>query len=89
MQQELTDTGTAWHLTVAGGEARACVGRHRAPDVTFSQDTATAAAIGAGELSAQTAFIDGRLRVRGDVGRLTEVADLLGRLPAITVVGGR
>jgi len=76
-------------VTVSGGVARARVGRHAEPDVTFSQDTATAAAIGAGELSAQTAFIDGRLRVRGDVGRLTEVADLLGRMPAIAVVGGR
>ena len=83
VQQELTDTGAAWHVVVADGAARAHAGRHPAPDVTFAQDEVTALAINAGELSAQTAFIDGRLRVRGDVGRLGEVAALLGAFGAV------
>lgn len=88
VQQELTDTGAAWHVVVADGGARASAGRHPAPDVTFAQDEVTALAINAGELSAQTAFIDGRLRVRGDVGRLGEVAALLGALGAVPAGGG-
>lgn len=83
VQQELSDTGSAWHVVIAGGSARAAAGRHPAPDVTMTQDTATAAAINAGTLSAQTAFIDGRLRVRGAVDRLTEVSGVLGALSAV------
>jgi putative sterol carrier protein len=37
------------------------------PDVTFTQDRATAAAIASGELSAQSAFMAGRLRMGGDL----------------------
>jgi putative sterol carrier protein len=83
VQQELSDTGSAWHVVIAGGSARAAAGRHPAPDVTLAQDTATAAAINAGTLSAQTAFIDGRLRVRGAVDRLAEVAGVLAALAAV------
>ncbi len=83
VQQELTDSGAAWHVEVAGGRARVVRGRHPAPDVTISQDTATARAINHGELSAQQAFVDGRLRVRGDVGRLPDAVLGLSTLPAV------
>jgi putative sterol carrier protein len=89
IQQELSDADAAWHLVVAGGQASACVGRHASPDVTLTQDETTAAAINAGTLSAQTAFIDGRLRVRGRVDRLTEVAALFGRLAHVPATGRR
>jgi putative sterol carrier protein len=88
VQQELADTGVAWHIVITGGRARAHIGQHPSPDVVLTQDTATALAINAGDLSAQTAFIDGRLRVRGDVGRLGPVADLLGALGAVPAAGG-
>jgi putative sterol carrier protein len=83
VQQELTDTDEAWHVVVSGGRAAARTGRHPSPDVVLTQDAATALAINAGELSAQTAFIDGRLRVRGDVGRLREIADRLSGLGSV------
>ena len=43
--------------------------RGRAADahVTFTQDRGTAVAIARGELSAQVAFLSGRLRVGGDI----------------------
>lgn len=83
IQQELFDTGSAWFVVIAGGNAHAETGRHPDPDVTLTQEATTAAAINAGTLSAQTAFIDGRLRVRGAVDRLTEVAGMLGALAAV------
>ena len=46
----------------------------RTPDVTFTQDRATAEAIHRGELSAQTAFIEGRLRLGGDLRAVIERA---------------
>jgi hypothetical protein len=51
------------------GEGTARVERGRAADahVIFTQDRATAVAIARGELSAQVAFLAGRLRVGGDI----------------------
>lgn len=83
VQQELSDTGESWHVVVGGGPTEVVAGRHPAPDVTFTQDAATAAAINAGELSAQQAFMDGRLRVGGAVGRLADAAAALAALPSV------
>lgn len=60
----------AFAIRINGG--RVSVQRGRADDaddadVTFTQDAATAAAITQGALSAQAAFIAGRLRVGGDL----------------------
>jgi len=54
-------------VTVADGAITVRRGRADAPDITFTQDRATAEAIHRGELSAQTAFIEGRLRLGGDL----------------------
>ena len=48
--------------------------------MTFTQDVETAAAVNRGELSAQAAFMTGRLRVGGDV------QVLLDRQPALAEV---
>jgi hypothetical protein len=48
--------------------------------VTFTQDRTTAAAIATGRLSAQAAFIDGRLRVGGDLSALLDRAAELAAL---------
>jgi putative sterol carrier protein len=82
VQQELTDSGACWHVVLDGPRASVVAGPHAAPDVTFTQDTATAAAIESGALSAQQAFMDGRLRVRGAVGRLVEASGALAALGA-------
>jgi hypothetical protein len=57
----------AYVVSVAGGRVRVRRGRAERPDVTFTQDRATAEAIHEGRLAAQTAFIDGRLRLSGDL----------------------
>ena len=60
-----------WHVRLAGGRAEA--GPGPAPDadhsnrVTFTSDRATARAIARGEESARRAFLEGRLRLRGDI----------------------
>ncbi len=82
VQQELADTGAAWHVVVAGGRAVVTAGRHPAPDVTITEDRTTAAAIAAGQLSAQQAFIDGRLQVRGSLDLLAHAAGALAALGA-------
>jgi putative sterol carrier protein len=81
VQQELVDDG-AWYIVVDGGRATVGGGRHPQPDVVLSQDRATAEAIAAGELSAQQAFIDGRLRVRGGLDRLVHASAALAVLGA-------
>jgi putative sterol carrier protein len=73
VQQEVTggpDGDTAYHVIVDHGTVSVVPGRAAQPDVTFSQDHATAAAIGRGDLSAQAAFMIGKLRVGGDLERL-------------------
>jgi putative sterol carrier protein len=59
-----------WHVVVAEGRVRVRSGRAPQADVTFSQTYDTAAAIARGELSAQTAFMIGELKVGGDVALL-------------------
>ena len=75
LQQVVTggiDGDVAWSVTIGDGSVLVDPGRRDAPTITFTQDLATAAAIHHGELSAQAAFMTGRLRVGGDVRVLLE-----------------
>ena len=68
---------TAYVIRIEGGRVAVERGRATDADVTFTQDRATAAAIAAGELSAQSAFMAGRLRMGGDLrGVLGRAQDL-------------
>lgn len=83
--QQVVDGGpggieVAYVLDVGDGRLSVRQGRAERPDVTFHQDRATAQAIQRGEVSAQAAFMDGRLRVTGD---LRAVIDGAGALAAI------
>jgi putative sterol carrier protein len=86
-QVVLDDRGreSAYVVRIDGGRASVERGRVDDPDVTFTQDRATATAIAQGELSAQVAFMAGRLRVGGDLRavmdrteRLVSLEDLFG-----------
>ena len=70
------DGDAAYFIAVDHGSVR--VGKGEAPDatVTFIQDWDTATAIGRGELSAQGAFMTGRIRLRGDLPQLVEHGNL-------------
>ena len=61
------DGEVAYALVVEDGRVEVCRGRVENPDLVFTQDRATAEAIFLGELSAQAAFMQGRLRLGGDL----------------------
>jgi alkyl sulfatase BDS1-like metallo-beta-lactamase superfamily hydrolase len=78
IQQVVGDA--SWHVVLDANGVRVQPGRTDAPDVTFTQDRATADAIAAGELSAGVALTSGRLTVRGATARLAEHREVLARL---------
>jgi len=83
VQQHVTagpEGDVAYHVDVQGDEVRISPGVAADPTVTFIQDWGTASAIGKGELSAQGAFMAGRIRVRGDLPRLVECSGVFGDL---------
>jgi hypothetical protein len=87
-QVVLDEDGTelaAWAVRIADGAVRVEAGRAEDADVTFTQGRATAAAIARGELAAQRAFLDGDLRVGGD---LTRVLDASRQLVGLVDVFG-
>ena len=92
-QVVLGDRGdeSAYTIRIEDGRASVTPGRVDDAHVTFTQDRATAAAIAQGELSAQVAFMSGRLRVGGDVRQVIDRArdlqaldDLFGEARAAT-----
>jgi hypothetical protein len=56
-----------WHTTVAGGRVEVSPGPSSIAAIRLSSDAETAWQIAGGRLSAQRAFLDGRLRLGGDV----------------------
>jgi hypothetical protein len=65
-----------YHVRVNGDGIRLEAGDDPDATVVFTEDYATAAAIGRGELSAQGALMTGRIRATGDLPRLVEHSDL-------------
>lgn len=82
--QQLVSDGphgdVAYHLCIDHGEVSVHAGVAPAPAVTLNQDYDTAAAVARGELSAQRAFMAGRLRVRGDLLGLVELQGSIAEL---------
>jgi putative sterol carrier protein len=75
VQQVVTggpDGEVTFYVELASDGVTVARGRSDDADVTFTQDHGTAAAIGRGELSAQAAFMAGRLRVGGNLTLLME-----------------
>lgn len=64
----------AYAIRLAGGAVHVERGQIEDPDITFTQDRATAAAIAQGTLSAQAAFMAGRMQVSGDLSAVIEAA---------------
>jgi hypothetical protein len=68
------DGTVVWRLDVVDGHVALTAGvptDASPPDLRFTTDYATAAAVAAGDLGAQRAFVEGRLRVGGDLSLLT------------------
>jgi hypothetical protein len=56
-----------WHIAIDDGDVRLAEGPAVEPDLRFTTDYATASQIATGSLGAQRAFVEGRLRVGGDL----------------------
>ena len=65
---------SSYVVRIAEGRAAVEAGRSDDVDITITQDRATAGEIARGELSAQTAFMSGRLRIGGDLREVIERA---------------
>ena len=80
IQQIVTDSGggeVRYHLVVDDGRVRVRPGDAAGADLTLVQSRAVAAALSRGELNAQQALEAGRLKLRGDIGRLAKEARAL------------
>jgi hypothetical protein len=66
-----------WFVGARNGRLEVGAGRHPAPTITFRLDEATARAVHEGLVSAQQAFMTGRLRLGGDVQVLLEQHEAL------------
>ena len=97
IQQIVTDGPRGevrYHLVLDDGRLRVHPGAADAADLTLVQTRAVAAALSRGELNAQQALEAGRLKLRGDIGRLaregralTAVEDVFAAVRAATVYG--
>ena len=75
VQQVVTggpDGDLTWTVVIDHGDVAVRAGTIDDADVTFRQDRDTALAVASGEVSAQAAFMIGKLTVTGDVGKLIE-----------------
>jgi putative sterol carrier protein len=85
VQQVVTGgaNGEVAYAIRVGDRLEVIVGRVSAPDVTITEDVATAVAVGRGDVSPQDALLAGRVRVSGNVAALVGVQPALVRLSGI------
>lgn len=75
IQQVITGSGTEearYWVTLNDGSVDGGIGDAPAADVTITQDYETAGAITRAELNPQAAFMQGKLRVTGNMGKLLQ-----------------
>ena len=63
-------TAGSWHLAIDDGRVTLVEGPASTPDLRFTTSYETATQIASGALPAQRAFVEGRLRVGGDLALL-------------------
>ena len=83
IEQEITGPdgiATQYHVTIDDGRVSVRQGPAEAATVRFQEDRDTAWAVASGELSAQRAFMTGRLRVGGDLTVLLAHGEVLAAL---------
>jgi hypothetical protein len=80
LQQVVTggpDGEVAYRVRIGPDAVELVPGRGPDADVVFTEDWDTAAAIGEGRLSPQAAFVDGRVRVSGNVALVVAAQEAL------------
>jgi hypothetical protein len=85
------DGPVTWHITIADGHMALAPGPADHADLRITTGWETAAAVAAGTLAAQRAFVEGRLRLGGDLAlllthqrALAAVDDVLAPVRALT-----
>ena len=78
VQFELSgEGGGKYHAIIKDGAIAVHDGAHRSPDLTFTMAAADYVELATGRLSAQMAFMTGRLRIAGDMSLAEKVQPLL------------
>lgn len=85
LQQVVTDTpegGEAkYYFTLDGGNAQVGLGEVADPEATITQNYETAVAIVKEELNAQNAFMQGKLKVSGNMMKLMQLQGVFNAMP--------
>jgi putative sterol carrier protein len=85
LQQVVTDTpegGDAkYYFKLEGGAAEIALGELADAEATISQNYETAAAINKQELNAQNAFMQGKLKIQGNMMKLMQLQSVINTLP--------
>ena len=74
------DPTESWQVQIRDGRVRVVRDSDREADVRLRTDRTTATGIHAGEISAQRAFLDGRLQIGGEVQALMNHREALAEL---------
>ena len=72
------DTGGSWYADSTGDAALVAEGTHDSPNVTITVSAEDFVAIKTGELNGQMAFMQGKLKIAGDMGLAMKLQKLLG-----------
>jgi putative sterol carrier protein len=84
LQQVVTDAPqgeTKYYFTLEEGAAEVGIGELSDADATVTQDYATASAISRGEVGPQQAFMQGQLKITGNMMKLLQLQGVLGTMP--------
>lgn len=84
IQQIVTDAPEGagkYYFELDDGKARIDVGEVADPEATLSQDYQTAVAISQRELNPQNAFMQGKLKIQGNMMKLMQLQGVLNAMP--------
>ena len=85
LQQIVTDTpegGTGkYYFSLDKGRAEVAVGEIAEPEATMTQDYETAVAISRREVNPQNAFMQGKLKIQGNMMKLMQLQGVLNAMP--------
>ena len=79
------DAETFWRVDLNKKPGVVRKNKVKSPDVTFKISDEHLLKVAKGELDMQTAFIQGRLKIEGDVGKAMALGGILGKLPKLEV----